>query len=573
MASRRSTAPAAAPRRTHLRVVRGDERPSRRQRSANRRSLRKARRLARDPMPRTVALLLVSAFLLTGIGLVMVLSASSVTSFQASGDSFLYLKRQAIYAAIGVVALFVTFRISYRRWEKWAVPLLLVSAALLALALHPSIGSTAGGSSRWIQMGPVTIQPSEMTKLAIVVFAATILTRKWRRLDEPMHLAIPLAPAALVVCGLIILQRDLGTTAIVALTTMVLVFAAGVRMRYLVLTGLAALGAGWFLIMGEAYRRDRFLSFLHPWADRSNTGYQLIQSLLGLGSGGMFGVGVGASRAKWSYIPNAHTDFIFSILGEEIGLLGELVVLGLFVALIYSGFRIASRVNDTFGRLLATGIVRVARAADAHQPRGRHRDAAGDGGAAAVRVVRRVVPDRHARRRRHSGERRPDRRGRAGMGLRRGRTRRTPRRPAGSAAEAPPRGAAGEAAPASGQARAASRRSGPQPARRSVEGPPTIDGTGRERGAEGDPAGGPAHRGRRGARARSAGDADALDAAATRWRHPAGKGATQRPAVHRAEPPGRSSGSRRHGRFSRSSRSSRRTARAPASSHPGGTAR
>src|SRR5262249_47774278 len=119
----------------------------------------------------------------------------------------------------------------------------------------------------------------------------------------------------------------------------------------------AALGAGWFLIMGEAYRRDRFLSFLHPWQDRSNTGYQLIQSLLGLGSGGIFGVGLGASRAKWSYVPNAHTDFIFSILGEELGLLGELVVLGLFVTLIYSGFRIAARVNDTFGRLLATGIV------------------------------------------------------------------------------------------------------------------------------------------------------------------------------------------------------------------------
>jgi cell division protein FtsW len=333
--------------------VRSDERPSRRQRARARR----AGRAPRAPIPRAVALLLVAAFLLTGIGLVMVLSASSVTSYQSSGDSFLYLKRQAVYAAIGSVALLATLRISYRRWERWALPLLLVSVALLALALHPSIGSMRGGSSRWIVMGPVTIQPSELAKLAMVVFVAAILTRKWRRLDKPGHVLIPLAPVVLAVCGLIILQRDLGTTTIIAATVFVLVFAAGVRMRYLVFTGFVAVAAGWMLIMGEHYRKVRFLSFLHPWADRTNTGYQLIQSLLGLGSGGLFGVGLGASRAKWSYIPNAHTDFIFSILGEELGLLGEVVVLALFVTLVYCGIRIASRATDTFGRLLATGIV------------------------------------------------------------------------------------------------------------------------------------------------------------------------------------------------------------------------
>jgi cell division protein FtsW len=301
--------------------------------------------------------MLAAAFLLTGVGLVMVLSASSVSSYQSSGDSFLYLKRQAIYAAIGTVALLVTLRVPYRRWERWSVPLLLVTFVLLVLALHPSIGTMRGGSSRWIEMGPVTIQPSELAKLAIVVFGAMILTKKWRLLDRPLHVAIPFGLVVVAVCGVIILQRDLGTTTIVAVTAFLLVFAAGVRIRYLLFTGLVATLAGWMLIMGEGYRKVRFLSFLHPWEDRTDTGYQLIQSLIGLGSGGLFGVGLGASRQKWMYIPNAHTDFIFSILGEELGLLGELVILAMFAVLLYSGFRISTRVTDTFGRLLATGIV------------------------------------------------------------------------------------------------------------------------------------------------------------------------------------------------------------------------
>ncbi len=347
--------------RPRLRVVREDERPSRRDRLRSGlrrgRELRRVARAERDPLPRTVAVLLTAAFLLTGIGLVMVLSASSVSSFARYGSSFLFLKRQAVYAAIGTVVLLVTVRVPYRRWQRWALPLLVASVALLALALHPGIGTMRGGSSRWIQLGPVTIQPSEFTKLTMVVFVATILTRKWRRLDEPGHLAIPLAPVLLVVCGLIILQRDLGTTAIIALTTMIVLFAAGVRLRYLLFTGAAAAVLGWVLIIGEGYRKARLLSFWDPWKDAHNTGYQLIQSLIGLGSGGLFGVGLGASRQKWMYIPNAHTDFIFSILGEELGMLGEMVVLALFAALVYCGIRIAARVTDTFGRLLAIGIV------------------------------------------------------------------------------------------------------------------------------------------------------------------------------------------------------------------------
>ncbi len=308
-------------------------------------------------MPRTVVVMLAAAFLLTGIGLVMVLSASSVSSAIEYGTSFLFLKRQAVYAAIGTVALIATARISYRRWQALSPFLLIVSIALMGLALHPSIGSTRGGSSRWIEVGPVTVQPSELAKLAVVMFAATVLTRKWKRLDDAAHLAIPLLPAVLVVCGLIVLQRDLGTTTVVVVTTFVMLFAAGVRLRYLAVTTLTAAVMGWGLIMVEGYRKARLFSYLHPGADPLNSGYQVIQSLIGLGSGGWFGVGLGASRQKWMWLPNAHTDFIFSILGEELGLIGEIVVLVLFAVLVYTGIRIASRATDTFGRLLATGIV------------------------------------------------------------------------------------------------------------------------------------------------------------------------------------------------------------------------
>jgi cell division protein FtsW len=196
-----------------------------------------------------------------------------------------------------------------------------------------------------------------MVKLALVAFTATVLTRKAALLDDLGHLLLPLLPVTAVVCWLVMRQPDLGTTVILAGTIFVLLFIAGVRLRYLGVAGIAGAAIGWILIMGAAYRRARFLSFLSPWRDPQNAGYHLIQSYIALGSGGLFGVGLGASRQKWMYVPNAHTDFIFSILGEELGLLGELVVLVAFGALIFAGIRIAANAKDVFGRLLAAGIV------------------------------------------------------------------------------------------------------------------------------------------------------------------------------------------------------------------------
>lgn len=306
---------------------------------------------------RTITLLLGStAFLVLG-GLVMVLSSSSISAYAQFGDSFLFFQRQAAYAAVGVGALALTSRMRYRAWQRLALPFLAVTASLLVMVLHPGAGVSAYGSSRWLELGAVTVQPSEIAKLALVVFAAAVLARKWGKLDEIGHLVLPMVPVTIVIAGLVMMQPDLGTTLIISGTVFLMLFAAGVRFRYLLAAGLVGSVAGMGLIFSADYRRVRFLAFLDPWADATNTGYQLVQSLIALGSGGWFGVGLGASRQKWLYVPNAHTDFIFSILGEELGLLGELAVLVAFGLLIFAGIRIATRAPDVFGRLLAAGIV------------------------------------------------------------------------------------------------------------------------------------------------------------------------------------------------------------------------
>jgi cell division protein FtsW len=229
---------------------------------------------------------------------------------------------------------------------------------LMAIAVHPSSGTALYGASRWIDLGPLTIQPSEIAKLGLVATTATILTKKWGRLHELGHLLIPLGPIVLVVAALGLLQRDLGTTMILCTTVFVMLFLAGIRLRYLFAGG--ALGAlcVLYLIFGEAYRRTRFFeSWLDPWADPKSSGYQLIQGLIAIGSGGWFGTGLGTSRAKWDFLPNAHSDFIFAVIGEELGLIGALVVLAAFAVLVVAGIRIAIHARETFDRLLAAGVI------------------------------------------------------------------------------------------------------------------------------------------------------------------------------------------------------------------------
>lgn len=330
----------------HLRVVRSGERLP----------LRRSAPKGATAPDRAVATLLVATASLLLIGVAMVLSASSISAFDQFGSSFRFFNRQVMYAAAGVVAGMLTARMRYRAWERLCGPALLGTLALLALVLHPAVGTVAGGSSRWIAVGPVTLQPSEFAKLAVVAFVATVVAKRWKRIDDARTLALPLAPVVGIVCGLILLQPDLGTAVIVAGTVFAMLFVAGARLKHLVLGGGASLALGFGAIYAEGYRWARLMSFANPSADPQGTGYQITQSFIGLGSGGLFGVGLGASRQKWLSLPNAHTDFIYSIIGEELGLLGALAVLVLFGLVVYSGIRIALRAPDAFGRLLAAGI-------------------------------------------------------------------------------------------------------------------------------------------------------------------------------------------------------------------------
>jgi cell division protein FtsW len=343
--SARTTARSNGPTRPFLRLVASDRRPTEKE----------AARLARVDL----ALLFSAAGFLTAIGLVMVLSAGSVSAAQGyGGNSFWYFERQVLYAGVGVTVAMLLARMAPDRWRMLGLPLLGVAAVLMVIAARPSSGTALYGASRWIDLGPITIQPSEIAKLGLVATTATILSKKWGKLHELGHLLIPLGPIVVVVAVLGLLQRDLGTTMILCATVFVLLFIAGVRLRYLFAGGaIGALGVA-YLIFGEAYRRTRFFdSWLDPWADPKRSGYQLIQGLIAIGSGGFFGTGLGTSRAKWDFLPNAHSDFIFAVIGEELGLIGALVVLVAFGVLVVAGIRIAIHARGTFDRLLAAGVI------------------------------------------------------------------------------------------------------------------------------------------------------------------------------------------------------------------------
>ncbi|MQA99515.1 MAG: putative lipid II flippase FtsW [Actinobacteria bacterium] len=309
--------------------------------------------------PRTSpgALLTLSSVVLVALGLVMILSASSITAFADYGSSFTFFRRQLLWAIVAFAAYFACVRVDYHRWRGLSVVLYVLSAGLLVVALVPGVGLNVGGSARWIGVGPLSFQPSEIAKLALVLVVAGVLDRKDEKsLRELGHTALPVLPGLGLLAFLVMMQPDLGTAIVLCVIAFGLLFVAGAPLRHLVPLGVAGTGLAVVAALAEDYRRARILAFLNPWADPLNTGYQTIQSLIALGSGGIFGVGLGASRQKWSYIPNSHTDFIFAILGEELGLLGTFMVLGMFVFIAYLGIRIAKRAPDRFGMLVASGI-------------------------------------------------------------------------------------------------------------------------------------------------------------------------------------------------------------------------
>ncbi len=290
---------------------------------------------------------------LVAFGLVMVYSASSARAALAADDPAYYLKRQAVYALAGVVALALLSRMDYRRLRFVVAPLLLGSFALLVAVLV--LGTPVNGARRWLSLGPATLQPSELAKLALVLWLAAYLARR----PAPQSLGELLRPIGLVVGSafvLVIVEPDLGTAIAISIMTAAVLVVAGTR-----LPTLAAAGAiGFFLVAAaiwlEPYRRERLLSFLDPWQDPEGAGFQSVQAMIALGSGGFFGNGLGESVQKVYYLPEASTDMIFAIVGEELGLLGAFGVIAAFVAFGYAGFNVALGCRDPFGKLVAAGV-------------------------------------------------------------------------------------------------------------------------------------------------------------------------------------------------------------------------
>lgn len=304
------------------------------------------------------ALVAASSVCLLVLGLVMIFSASFVQSTAESGDAFGIIGRQLLWAAVGLPPAAAAALADHRVWRRVAIPLLLLATVLSALVLVPGLGTSVAGARRWFDLGLASFQPSEMVKLVVPLAVARMVDQRWRRVraGDMRALLLPALPLLALVTVLVLAGPDLETALLVAATGGAVLFVAGLPGRLLAGGLLGAGGVGLAGVLTSDYRRERVAAWLDPASDPANVGYQAWQGLLALGSGGVFGVGLGASRGKWLYIPGAHTDFVFAIIGEELGLVGALFVLALFVALAAGGVLTAQRAADPFGRLVATGI-------------------------------------------------------------------------------------------------------------------------------------------------------------------------------------------------------------------------
>lgn len=299
----------------------------------------------------------VTALLLL-IGLVMSFSASVVPAAVA-GDAFGVFRRQFMWAIIGVIGFFFASWLPLERWRQLAWPMLFGSVVLLLLLLVPGIGETRFGSTRWLSVGPLSVQPSEIAKLALALWVADVLERKRPRDGSPFalpHLLVPAVPAFFLLAILVMAQPDLGTTLLLALIVFAVLFIEGLPARWLVVAGSLVLMSGVWLAFSANYRSARIRGWLAPELYPLDEGFQLLQSWYALGTGGIFGIGLGASRGKWNFIPNADTDFIFAVIGEELGLIGSLVVVALFATLLFLGIKAAYLASTGFARTVAFTI-------------------------------------------------------------------------------------------------------------------------------------------------------------------------------------------------------------------------
>ncbi len=290
---------------------------------------------------------------LTAFGLVMVYSATSAPAALGGGDPVFYLKRESIYAAIGVVLLLLGSRLDYKTL-RYLAPFLMLASLGLCLAVLV-LGQEVNGARRWLGVGSLAFQPSELAKLSLAIWAASYLARH-RAPQSLKELARPIGITTGLFAGLILLEPDLGTVIAIALVLGTILVVSGVPLRVLAAGGSIAVALGLAAIWFEPYRRARLFSFVDPWHDAQGAGFQTLQAIIGFGSGGLFGTGIGQGVAKVNYLPEAHTDMIFATIGEELGLVGAAFVIAAYCAFAYAGLRVALRCRDPFGKRLAAGL-------------------------------------------------------------------------------------------------------------------------------------------------------------------------------------------------------------------------
>lgn len=301
-----------------------------------------------------IILLMVVA--LTCFGVVMVYSASSVMAAKKFHDNFYFLKRQGMFALAGFGVMYFIMQLDYHVWKKMAVPVLLGCLVLLLIVLIPGLGGSAKGAARWIRLPGFSLQPSEFAKIALIMYMAYSLDKKQDKVKFFSSGFLPYMVVLAVLLLLLLKQPDLGAALTLGMVAMVMLFAAGTRPTYLISMVLLALPFLYFLVMNVDYRRRRVLAFLNPWEDPLGNGFQILQSWYAFGAGGIVGQGLGEGKQKLFYLPEAHTDFILSVVGEELGLVGVLVIAAMFFLLVWRTIRVAMNAEDPFGRFLAFGI-------------------------------------------------------------------------------------------------------------------------------------------------------------------------------------------------------------------------
>lgn len=296
-----------------------------------------------------------TTMILVFLGIVMVFSASYIQSSFKHNDPYFFLKRDLIYATLGFVGMMILSNVDYRLWKKYSTPICVISIVFLLLVLTP-LGIEANGAKRWLGVGGATFQPSDIAKFACVVFTAKLIERRYDKIKSLTKGVLPLLLMPTLIFVLIMLEPNMSTAGTVILVVFVMLFVAGINMKFVGAMMLSGVGLFVALVIVEPYRLKRIMSFLDPFQDPLGSGYQVIQSLYALGSGGLFGLGLGKSKQKYFYIPEPQNDFIFAIIGEELGLIGCVLVIMLFILLVYRCVRIALKCEDIFACMLVIGI-------------------------------------------------------------------------------------------------------------------------------------------------------------------------------------------------------------------------